>query len=148
MLKGNVKLTGSLAIALNGVVVREVKNRVVDEGLEHITQRLLSTPGEDAMIRMAVGSNSTAAAAGDSALGTEEGRVGFDSVDVAGDRTIVYTSTFGTGVATATLTEAGLFNSTAASSSEKMFARTTFGAVTKGGDDTMTITWTITASVS
>jgi len=152
MLKGNVKLTGSLAIALNGVVVREVKNRVVLDGLEHITQRLLATAGQNAMSHMAVGTDSTTAVPADDALGQatgtlEKGRVPMSgetgSVSASEPQEITFVGEFGAGTGTGELTEAGLFN---ASSAGDMLARTTFGSVDKGADDTMTITWTITAS--
>lgn len=149
MLKGNVKLTGSLAIAVNGEVVREVKNLVVNTGKEHVTNRLLASPTEGAMSHMAVGSGSTAAAAADTALGTELGRDAFDSTpSIVGSNTIVFVTTFDAGTGTGALTEAGIFNAATSGATQQMFARTVFSTVTKGSADTMTITWTITVSAS
>jgi hypothetical protein len=96
------------------------------------------------MSHMEVGTNSTAAAAGDTTLGAA----------VAGSRTALtsFTAsgavstavcTFGAGVGTGALTEAGIFN---ASSGGTMLCRTVFSVVNKGAADSMTITWTITVS--
>ena len=51
-----------------------------------------------------------------------------------------YVATFGAGVATGTLTEAGIFN---AASSGTMFSRTVFAAINKTASDSVTITWKI-----
>jgi len=147
MLKGNVKLTGSLAIAVNGDVVREIKNLVVDAGKEHVTARLKDNTSDNVMSHMAVGTTATAAAAGDTTLGGEvaASRTAFDAgfPDVSGTNTIVFETTFAAGVGTGALTEAGLFN---AATNGTMLARTVFSTVNKGANDTMTITWTVTAS--
>ena len=147
MLKGNVKLTGRLAIAINGETVQEVKNLVVDAGKEHVTARLKDNTSDGVMSHMAVGTSSTAAAAGQTALVTElsGSRTAFDSgfPDTQGTNSIKFETTFGEGIGTGALTEAGLFN---ASSAGTMLARTVFSTVNKGASDTMTITWTITAS--
>ncbi|GBL41516.1 hypothetical protein EMGBD3_08840 [Nitrosarchaeum sp.] len=44
---------------------------------------------------------------------------------------------------TQTVTEAGLFNDTAATSTDSMFARKVFSGVTVNNQDTLTVTWTI-----
>jgi hypothetical protein len=95
-----------------------------------------------AMSHMAVGTGSTAAAAGDTALGSESARVALTSTTVSG-ADVVYVATFGAGTGTAALTEAAVLN---ASSSGTMLCRTVFPVVNKGASDSMTITWTVTAS--
>jgi len=55
----------------------------------------------------------------------------------------VYVATFGAGTGTAALTEAAILN---ASSSGTMLCRTVFSVINKGASDSMTVTWTVTAS--
>ena len=50
---------------------------------------------------------------------------------------IVYTATFGAGVATGNVAEAGLL------ASDTLVARTTFSAIPKEADDVIEITWTL-----
>jgi hypothetical protein len=95
-----------------------------------------------AMSHMAIGSGSTAAAASNSALGNQLGRVSLTSTTVSG-AVVTYVATFGAGTGTGAVTEAGLFN---AASSGTMLCRTVFSVVNKGAADSMTITWTVTVS--
>ena len=95
-----------------------------------------------AMSHMAVGTGSSAAAAGNTALGSEVDRNALASTTVSG-ADISYVATFAAGEGTGALTEAGLFN---ASSSGTMLCRTVFAVVNKGVADSMTITWTVTVS--
>ena len=95
-----------------------------------------------AMSHMAIGTGSTAAAAGDSALGAEAGRVALTSTTVSSNE-VAYVATFGAGTGTGAITEAGILN---ASSSGTLLCRTVFSVVNKGSADSMTITWTVTVS--
>jgi hypothetical protein len=100
------------------------------------------------MTHMAVGSNNTAAAAGDTALGSQLGsRKALDSTTISGSNNekVIYVTTFATGEGTGAITEAGVFN---ASVSGDMLCRTVFSVINKAADDTMVITWTITLSAS
>jgi len=56
---------------------------------------------------------------------------------------VAYACTFGAGVGTGALTEAGIFD---ASSAGTMLCRTVFSVINKGAADTLTITWTIAVS--
>jgi hypothetical protein len=94
------------------------------------------------MSHMAVGSNATAAAAGDTALGTELGRVALTS-GTSASNVATYVATFGTGVGTGAIVEAGILN---AASAGTLLCHTTFAVVNKGANDTMTITWTVTVN--
>jgi len=94
------------------------------------------------MSHMAIGTGSTPAAAGDSALGTQAARVALTSTTVT-NAEVAYVATFGAGTGTGAITEAGLFN---ASSGGTMLCRTVFSVVNKGSSDSMTITWTVTVS--
>jgi hypothetical protein len=149
MINDNIKLVGNLDITVldssgNVKEKRKEKNLVVSAGLAYIASRMKDTT-ETAMSHMAVGSDSTAVAAGDTDLGSILGvREALDSTTVAGAVT-TYVSSFEAGEGTGAITEAGIFN---ASSSGTMLCRTVFATVNKAADDTMTITWTITLSAS
>ncbi len=141
MLNDGLKLTGKLKIALNGETVQEIDNLVVTDGKEYVASRMKDATAT-AMSHMAIGSGSTAAAAGDSSLGTELGRVALTSTDVSG-AVVTYVATFAAGTGTGAVTEAGILN---ASSSGDLLCRTVFSVVNKGASDSMTITWTVTVS--
>lgn len=141
MINEELKLTGHVTVAINDEVVQEIPNLVVTAGKGYVASRMKDTT-DAAMSHMAVGTNSTAAAAGDTALGTESGRVALTSTTVSAN-VITYVATFPAGTATAALTEAAILN---ASSGGTMLCRTVYAIVNKGASDAMTITWAITAS--
>ena len=139
-----LKMKGSLQIRLNDEVVREVDNLVVTAGKGYVASRMKSdvSGGSAIMSHMAIGSGSTSAAAGDTALGSQLGRVALTSTGISG-AVLTYAASFAAGTGTGAVTEAGLFN---ASSSGTMLCRTVFSVVNKGSSDSMTITWTVTVS--
>ena len=120
---------------------RKVNNLVVAVGKEVIAARLLGNTLA-VMSHMAVGSDATAAATGQTALGTELGRVTFDST-IRAANVNTYIATFGAGVGTGALTEAAIFN---AASTGNMLCRTTFSVVNKAAADTVVITWNVTVA--
>lgn len=120
---------------------QHVTNLVVDAGEAHIADRLSTSPGGNAMSHMAIGTGSTAAAFGDTALGTETDRNALtsrtDAVNV-----VTYVGTWGAGDGTnSALREAGIFN---AASTGTMLARAVYANIDKQAADTLTITWTVT----
>ena len=141
MINDDLKLKGKLAIAINGDVVQEVDNLVVTAGKGYVASRMKDATAT-AMSHMAIGSGSTAAAASDTALGNQLGRVSLTSTSVS-SAVVTYVATFAAGTGTGAVTEAGLFN---ASSGGTMLCRTVFSVVNKGSADSMTITWTVTVS--
>ena len=141
MINDNLKLKGKLAIAINGDVVQEVDNLVVTAGKGYVASRMKDATAT-AMSHMAIGSGSSAAAASDTALGNQLGRVSLTSTSVS-SAVVTYVATFAAGTGTGAVTEAGLFN---ASSGGTMLCRTVFSVVNKGSADSMTITWTVTVS--
>jgi len=141
MINDGLKLTGKLKIALNGETVQEVDNLVVTAGKGYVASRMKDATAT-AMSHMAIGSGSTAAAASDTALGNQLGRVALTSTAVS-SAVVTYTATFGAGTGTGAVTEAGILN---ASSGGTMLCRTVFSVVNKGASDSMTITWTVTVS--
>ena len=140
MLNDGLKLTGKLSIAINDEVVKEVPNLVVTAGKNYVADRIKNN--STVMSHMAIGTGSTAAAAGNTALGSESARTALTSSTVSSNE-IVYVDTFAAGVGTGAITEAGIFN---ASSGGTMLCRTVFSVVNKGANDAMTITWTVTVS--
>ena len=140
-----LKLKGELRVVLNkedGTSQQfDHLNLVVDTGLNFIVSRMEGT-SDAVMSHMAIGSGTTSAAAGDTALGTELGRVSLTSTTVS-TNTVTYVATFGAGTGTGAVTEAGILN---ASSSGAMLCRTVFPVVNKQSGDSMTITWTVTVS--
>ena len=120
---------------------REIKNLVVTVGKNFIASRMVGTSAA-VMSHMAIGSSSTAPAAGDTTLGTELGRVALSALSASG-AVVTHAATFPAGTGTGAVVEAGIFN---ASSAGTMQCRTVFPVVNKGADDAMQITWTVTVS--
>lgn len=118
---------------------RYVENLIVTAGRNYIASRMKDASAT-AMSHMAVGTNTVAAALGDTTLGAQSARVALTSTTVT-TNSVAYVGTFGAGVATATLGEAGIFNDVTTGT---MLARTTFTPIVKGASDVMTITWTVT----
>lgn len=149
MINDNMKAKGRLSVILkdkdgNVKDTREVDNLVVNTGLAFIASRMGGT-SSDVMSHMAIGSGTTAAAAGDTDLESILGsREALDSSTVTANA-IEYVSSFEAGEGTGAVTEAGIFNAATAGT---MLCRTVFSVVNKGADDTMTITWTITISAA
>jgi hypothetical protein len=149
MFNETLKVTGDVTVTItgpNGEVKdqRQIKNLVVTAGKQFIAQSMLKTTTNSpaAMTHMAIGAGAVAAAAGDTALGSELGRVALASSGVAG-AVVTYTASFPAGTGAGAVTEAGVFN---AASAGTMLCRTVFAVVNKGADDAMSITWAITVS--
>jgi len=122
-------------------------NLVVNDGLYHIADQL-SDQGESAMSHMAVGTDDTAADAGDTTLGTESARVALDSTTQGAGGSaneVTYVATFGAGTGTGALVEAGIFN---ADSNGDLLCHTIFSVINKGAGDSLTVTWVLTISAS
>ena len=136
-----LKMKGRLQIHVNDELVQEVDNLVVTAGKNYVASRMKDTTAT-AMSHMAIGSGSTAAAANNTALGNELGRVALTSTTVS-SAVVTYVASFPAGTGTGAITEAGILN---ASSSGTMLCRTVFSVVNKGSADSMTVTWTVTVS--
>lgn len=144
--KDSSKVTGSVNVVVrgeDGAVKQEftVPNLVVDSGLAFIASRMKDTT-DTAMSHMAVGTDNTAADAGDTTLGTEIARVALTSTTVT-DNAVAYVASYPAGTGTGALTEAGIFNDVTAGT---MLCRTVFAVINKGAADSMTVTWTVTIS--
>ena len=149
MINEDLKLRGDVAIVLkdkdgNVKDSREIHNLVVSSGLEFICSRMAGTSA-GVMSHMALGSGTTAPAAGQTDLVSILGaREALDSTNASAN-TITYVSSFEAGDGTGAVTEAGIFN---AFSAGTMLCRTVFAVVNKAADDTMSVTWTITLTAS
>lgn len=149
MFENNLSVKGRLSVVLrdadgNVKQSQDIPNLVVSSGLAFIASRMKDTT-DAAMSHMAVGSGTTAAAAGNTALETQIGsRVSLTSTTVTSNA-VAYVATFAAGTGTGAITEAGIFN---ASTSGTMLCRTVFSVVNKGADDTLQITWTITLNAA
>jgi hypothetical protein len=119
---------------------REVDNLIVTVGKNLITDNLLASPTLGKPTHMAVGTGATAPAAGDTTLGTESARVALTS-KTRSTNVLTLVGDYAAGTATATLTEAGVFD---ASSAGNMSSRATFTGIAKGASDTLKVTWTYT----
>lgn len=141
-----VKATGRLSIEVfssSGLLKEKVNvpNLVVTTGRNYIASRMTgATPA--VMSHMAVGTGTTGPVIANTTLETELTRRALDSQSTAANVS-TYVATYGAGIATGAITEAGIFN---AASAGTMLCRTTFGVVTKAADDIMVITWNVTIS--
>lgn len=144
----NMKLTGYIRFDLyneKGELKQheEVKNVVVTVGKSYLANWLTAATQSDYFMRyIALGTGTTAAVAGDTALETEL------STRVAGTLSNASNvwqnvASFGPGVNTGAVTESGIFS---ASSGGTMLARQVFPVVNKGAGDTLQVTWQITIS--
>ena len=141
-----LKASGALRVVLtgpNGEIKEEheFKNLVVTVGKNFVASRMVGTAA-NVMSHMAIGSDSTAPAAGNTALGGELGRVALVSSSATAN-VVTYAATFPAGTGTGAVVEAGIFN---AGTAGVMLCRTTFAVVNKGAADDMSVTWTVTIS--
>ncbi len=146
MINDSIKVTGELKLTLtrpDGNVKHEViiPNLVVTTGKNYIASRMKDASAT-AMSHMAIGTGSTSAAAGNTTLGSEAGRVALTSTTVT-NNDVAYVATFPAGTGTGALTEAGIFN---ASSSGTLLCRTVFSVINKAAADTLGITWTVSVN--
>ena len=142
-----LKMVGELTIVKTdstGKIIdkRHVPNLVVTTGKEFIVSRMLGTASA-VMSHMGVGTGVVSPLAADTALGTALGaRVALSS-STQTSNVVTYVATFGAGVSTGAITEAGIFN---ALTSSTMLCRTNFPVVNKEAGDSIAITWVVTIS--
>jgi len=126
--------------------LREFDNVFTDVGDAHVADQMASTPTEDVMSDMAVGTVTTTLTSGDTQLGGEDDRqtlTSFTQGAGGDDNKVVYIGDWEAGEGTAALTEAGIMNSHTADSGTLLCAQT-FSVINKGASDTLQITWTVT----
>jgi hypothetical protein len=126
------------------IATREGFNVITTTGLHALADYLCSAAAsatQNTFFYIAIGSDNTSEAASDTALGTELSR----HTGTVTAFTAVYQvkATFASGSGTGNVYEYGLFN---ANSGGKMLSRDTEGLITKGANDTLTVTAQITLS--
>lgn len=149
-LQDSIRLRGSLQIHLydlqgNKVLERIIENTVVTVGRVWILKQLESVHNTTQVINnLAIGSDTTAPATSQSALGLEVTRhvIGtFDTTNLTANPPSWQAQvSFATNEANTTLAEAGLFNSSAVGT---MIARATFASFVKATSNTLAISYTI-----
>jgi hypothetical protein len=115
-------------------------NLIVDTGKQGIADQLLAAPSIPKPTHMGIGTGTTAPAAANTALVTETGTRQALTKTRSGN-VVTNVATFGAGVGTGAITEAGIFT---ASTAGTMFSRIVFSAINKGANDTLELTWTYT----
>lgn len=131
----------------DGQVKQEVsgKNVIVTNGLEFLASFLNSAATAAATFTMryvAVGTDSTAEAVSNTALGTEVGRH-TGTVSYASGAIYSVVATFAAGSATGAITEYGLFSSNTAGT---MFSRDTESVINVGASDSLEVTTVVTVA--
>ena len=123
------------------------QNVIVTNGLEFLASYLSSAVTAASTFTMryvAVGTDATAEAASNTALGAELSRVSGNCTYTSG-ALFTCVATFAAGVATGAIVEYGLF-STITSGGGTMFSRDTEAVINKGASDTLTVTTDVTIS--
>ena len=144
-MKEGIELKGNVNIVLRDSegkfkARRVIHNTVPANGLAHVADRLSTTPGQAAMGWMAVGTGTPTA----TLLGVETDRNALTSCTDSG-AVVTYVGDWAAGDATATITEAGVFNVVTANTIT-MLMSASFAGIAKGANDTLKITWTLTLS--
>lgn len=145
-----VTLTGRWYITLYGApneIKAQVsgKNVITENGLSYLASFLNSAAGAASTFTMqyvAIGTDSTAEAASNTALGTESARH-TGTASYASDAIYRVTATFASGTGTGAIVEYGLFSSNTAGT---MLSRDTEAVINKGANDTLVVTTEITLS--
>lgn len=144
MVRDKIETRGEVHLVLRGPDgrvkdERRFRNLIVTSG-KNLLAAILGASGTKPS-HLAVGTGTTAPAAGQTALVSEIGtRVSLTHSNPSSNVWRMV-GTFGPGNATGAITEAGLFN---ASSGGTMFARQTFAVINKDENDSLEITWEIT----
>lgn len=146
MHKSGLKLVGKFVGILkdkDGRVKKRVEkeNLIVNGGLDGIADQLLNNPTIPVPSHMGLGEGTTPPTVGDTALENERGTRQTLTKERELNEVKFY-AVFGPNEPvndTMTITEAGIFN---AASGGTMWARVTFGVVTKEPADTFDVTWT------
>lgn len=143
---GVVRLRGEVEATLTCMRTGQIKasrsgrNLVVSVGAEELAKIVASSTSGTRPTHMGIGTSTTAPAAAQTNLIGTATRRSLNSTSRSTNQ-ITYSCTFGTGIGTFTVQEAGLFN---ASVSGQMFARWLTGAFSKAATDSLTITWRLT----
>jgi hypothetical protein len=141
-MKEKMKLSGHFTAKLIGPdgnvkEERKSKNTVVDEGFDMVCQRFFSTQtGSAAFNYIGIGSDDTAAAAGNTTLGYVLALAQGTYAHTDGEANLSLTNTFAAGTGTGSVNEYGILNG---SPTGDMFNRATMGTIVKNAADSLQI---------
>ena len=146
MIKDTLQIKGFPSIILHdadGNIKQQIDctNLVVQTGLNFLATAL-TTGSYYPFSYMALGTGTTHSNINDVALTSELVRTTFTSTSIT-QSMVTFVTTFGPGVGTGAITEAGIFN---ADSAGTMLSHVVFDVVNKAPTDSLTILWTITLS--
>jgi len=146
-IRGRVTIEGRAQLILRGPDgnikdVRDVHNLITTAGRNALVD--LWDDGSTKPSHMAVGTGTTAAAAGDTTLETELDRNAVTSRTVS-TNVLTMVGDWAAGDGTGAITEAGVLS---AASNGTLFSRAVFSVINKAAADTLSITWTYTLTVS
>ena len=147
--KEKVKLSGHITFKLFGSDgklkdIREIKNLIVTVGKNFLATWLIQATQADYFMKyLAIGTGTNAAQASDTALQTEVGSRVVGVLTNPSGAIWQSQGTFGAGVGTGAITEAGILSAAVAGT---LLARQVFGAINKAAGDSLQITWQITLS--
>lgn len=150
--KENLKATGKVNFKLfdkDGKIKedRTINNLVVTSGLQHMVARITDTDVPSPMSHMALGDGDASPSLNNTGLGSELDRVELTVIGgTPSGTTISYSATFPAGVATGSITEAGIFNDDGDPSSGDMLCRTTFLVINKALEDSLAVLWEVVIS--
>ena len=144
----NIKTNGQIRVVhtRDGKVIADetFKNLITTAGKNWIAARQKDTGQPPQLSHMACGTGVVAAAVGDTTLGTEIARVALTAAGGSvATNVVTYSAVFPAGTGTGAVTEIGLFN---AASVGTLVSRAVFAVKNKEAGDTITFTWTHTAS--
>jgi len=144
----DLKVKGHISIVVkdkdgNIKDTREIDNLVVTSGKTYLATWLAAaTQASNFMSYVGLGTGTTPASASDTALQNPLASY-VQGVLSSTSNSWINTCTFGAGVNTGAITEAGLFSSAVPGT---MFAHQVFTVVTKGAADSMLVIWTVSFS--
>lgn len=119
---------------------RSVHNTVTSAGKNNVADQQLAAPTLAKMGWMAIGTGSPSA----TLLGAEIARVAFDT-KTRSTNVVTVVATFGAGVGTGSIVEAGTFNIVTANTVD-MIMSSTFSVVNKAAGDSLVITWQLSVN--
>jgi hypothetical protein len=141
--KERVTMKGELTIVKTDdkghIETTKIPNLVVTAGKSYMISRMISNTTA-IMSHMAVGSGIVTPILTDTALETIINAPVVLVSTTQNINTVTYVATFGPGVCTGAITEAGIFN---ALSAGDMLCRTSFPVVNKAVGDSISITWVV-----
>lgn len=146
MQKENFSVHGAVTLVLQRkdgeCIASRHNNMVLNGGIDFLCNAFgAGSARPNAMSHIAVGTGTTAVAAGDTKLVSELLRKEASYSHSVGTTKLTVQTTFNAGEATGAITEAGICN---ASSGGIFFDRVTFPVINKGASDVLTVTFEIT----